>query len=206
MKIWKTSLQKTHKIRKRIKVSLSGDSVMLIFGCFQWAFASAEIQPLHFCLAPAGLRVETFTELVLRRDYVVKYGCKNWAFVYSTVYDSVILIFLLKQNRSPAAKQPIFPAVSVWMDVWLLASTRLYGEQVAQPQKGWIQTLHFGHPKCKSCLLQTESKQLQYIPTPTVLILSLKEHGRMWAVISCPQKPPRCPCLSCSSLRLMACL
>ena len=35
MKIWKKSLQKTNKVRKRNKVCLSGDSVMLIFGCFQ---------------------------------------------------------------------------------------------------------------------------------------------------------------------------
>ena len=35
MKIWKKSVQKPHKIRKRIKVRLSGDFVMLIFGCFQ---------------------------------------------------------------------------------------------------------------------------------------------------------------------------
>ena len=35
MKIWTKYLEKTNKVRTRINVSLSGDSVMLIFGCFQ---------------------------------------------------------------------------------------------------------------------------------------------------------------------------
>ena len=69
------------------------------------AFASAEIQPLHFCLAPAGLRVETFTELVLRRDYVVKYGCKNWAFVYSTVYDMIVWFLSFYWNKIEVLQQ-----------------------------------------------------------------------------------------------------
>ena len=72
--------------------------------------------------------------------------------------------------------------------------------------KRWIQTLHFV-PKMQILPFTNRIKTtIDYIPTPTVLIWSLKEHGRMWAVISCPQKSPRSPCPSCSSLRLMACL
>ena len=177
-------------------------------------FASAEIQPLHFSLVPAGLRVEPLWSTAAR----IELSC---TVLYIIVW---FLVFLLKQDRPVSSQNvvkscsktanlpsnvsvdgcvaPVFDPLHPASKGHIMQHPNLKGWTSCRIKKRWIQTLHFCIPK--SCLLQNTIKTTIY--TPTVVILSLKElsfpfHLGVFELSSAVHGSP-----SCSSLRLMACL